>query len=73
MQPDVRAFVEGQDAEGGSFEQFPWLGTFLPNGTKVIQLSVAQVNLLSNLTAWVILHPETAGEIGATLGLSTQP
>ena len=67
----VRAFVDGRDSEGGDFERFPWLGTFLPNRTKAIQLSVAQVNLLSNLTAWSIV--ETAPEVGVTLGLPTPP
>ena len=74
MHPDVRAVVEGRDPEAGNFERFPWLSTFLPNRpTRAMQMSVAQVNLLSNLTAWVIVHPETAGEIRETLGLPMPP
>jgi|TARA_Y100000031_G_scaffold85650_1_gene94299 hypothetical protein len=67
----VRALVDGRNKSGGNFEQFPWLGTFFPNRPRVIRLSVAQVNLLSNLTAWNII--ESASEVARTLRLAAPP
>src|SRR5262249_31710333 len=57
----LRLMVQGKDKtkEGKHFENFPWLKTFGQNSTTVIKLSTAQVNLLSNLTAWIVASDDT--------------
>ena len=45
---------------GKHFENFPWLATFGQNKTNVIRLSAPQVNLLSNLTGWSVVHEAQA-------------
>jgi hypothetical protein len=57
-----RAMVHGLDKtkDGKNFDDFPWLKTFGQNKTHVIQLTTPQVNLLSNLTAWIVSDEERA-------------
>jgi hypothetical protein len=43
---------------GKHFENFPWFATFGQNKTHVIKLTTPQVNLLSNLTAWIVSEEE---------------
>jgi hypothetical protein len=52
----LRDMVNGRNRtkKTGNFTNFPWLSTFYQNQTNVIQLTAAQVNLLSNLTAWIV-------------------
>jgi hypothetical protein len=54
--------VHGTDKskDGKNFDDFPWLKTFGQNKTHVIQLTAPQVNLLSNLTAWIVSDEEHA-------------
>jgi hypothetical protein len=54
--------VHGTDKskDGKNFDDFPWLKTFGQNKTHVIQLTAPQVNLLSNLTAWIVSDEERA-------------
>ncbi len=55
--PDrFRQMVHGADKTdaGKHFDDFPWLATFGQNKTHVIKLTTPQVNLLSNLTAWIV-------------------
>ena len=58
---EVKRIVKGGDKskEGRNFDDFPWFSTFEQNAPHVIQLSVAQVNLLANLTAWTVTNAET--------------
>lgn len=57
-----RDMVHGRDKtkDGKNFDDFPWLKTFGQNKTHVIQLTTPQVNLLSNLTAWIVSDEERA-------------
>jgi hypothetical protein len=57
-----RDMVHGVDKTkyGKNFDDFPWLKTFGQNKTHVIQLTAPQVNLLSNLTAWIVSDEEQA-------------
>jgi hypothetical protein len=43
-----------------NIRNFPWFSTFEQDKPNVIKLSTAEVNLLSNLTAWTLRHTETA-------------
>jgi hypothetical protein len=43
-----------------SFTNFPWFKTFEQNKPNLIKLSTAEVNLLSNLTAWTLRNGDTA-------------
>jgi hypothetical protein len=55
--PDqLRRMVNGENRtkKTGNFDGFPWLSTFYQNRTNVIQLTATQVNLLSNLSAWIV-------------------
>jgi hypothetical protein len=56
LPPQFVNMVRGLDKtkDGQHFENFPWLSTFGQNKTHVIQLTTPQVNLLSNLTAWIV-------------------
>lgn len=58
LNPRLLRMVRNQDAtkEGKHFENFPWLATFGQNKTNVIKLTTPQVNLLSNLTGWSVVH-----------------
>jgi hypothetical protein len=62
LPPQFLNMVRGLDKtkEGQHFENFPWLATFGQNKTHVIQLTTPQVNLLSNLTAWIVSDEERA-------------
>jgi hypothetical protein len=62
LPPQFLSMVRGLDKskEGQHFENFPWLSTFGQNKTHVIQLTTPQVNLLSNLTAWIVSDEERA-------------
>jgi hypothetical protein len=62
LPPQFLNMVRGLDKtrEGQHFENFPWLATFGQNKTHVIQLTTPQVNLLSNLTAWIVSDEEHA-------------
>jgi hypothetical protein len=57
-QPWIHQMVRGLDKTdaGKGFDGFPWIGTFFQNKPHVIQLETRQVNLLSNLTAWIVVH-----------------
>lgn len=48
-------------------KNFPWFSTFEQNKPNAIKLSTAQVNLLSNLTAWTIRNTQTASLIQQTI------
>jgi hypothetical protein len=56
-----------QMKQAGRFERFPWFSTFYQNATNVIRLTAAQVNLLSNLTAWIVT--EESDELHQRLSL----
>lgn len=60
LPPQFREMVHGRDKtkDGKNFDDFPWLKTFGQNKTHVIQLTAPQVNLLSNLTAWIVSDEE---------------
>jgi hypothetical protein len=62
LPPQFLNMVHGLDKSnaGKHFDNFPWLSTFGQNKTHVIQLTAPQVNLLSNLTAWVVSDEERA-------------
>jgi len=62
LPPQLLNMVRGLDKtkQGAHFENFPWLATFGQNKTHVIQLTTPQVNLLSNLTAWIVSDEERA-------------
>jgi hypothetical protein len=51
-----RNIVHNEDMSeaGKHFDNFPWLATFGQNKTHVIKLTTPQVNMLSNLTAWIV-------------------
>jgi hypothetical protein len=44
-------------------KNFPWFSTFEQDKPNLIKLSTAEVNLLSNLTAWTLRNEETASQI----------
>jgi len=54
--PDVLQLAKG-------IKNFPWFATFEQNKPNVIKLTTTQVNLLSNLTAWIVSNPETVAMI----------
>jgi hypothetical protein len=57
-------------------KNFPWFSTFEQNKPNVIKLTTAEVNLLSNLTAWTIANPQTTALILKTitvLPMSSEP
>jgi hypothetical protein len=62
LPPQFLNMIRGVDKtkEGQHFDNFPWLATFGQNKTHVIQLTTPQVNLLSNLTAWIVSDEERA-------------
>jgi hypothetical protein len=62
LPPQFLDIVRGVDKTkaGKNFDDFPWLKTFGQNKTHVIQLTAPQVNLLSNLTAWIVSDEERA-------------
>ena len=62
LPPQFLDMVHGRDKtkDGKNFDDFPWLKTFGQNKTHVIQLTAPQVNLLSNLTAWIVSDEERA-------------
>jgi hypothetical protein len=56
-----------------SFNNFPWFSTFEQNKPNVIKLKTPQVNLLSNLSAWIIANPQTAALVQSTLSVLPCP
>jgi hypothetical protein len=62
LNPRLLRMVQNKDTTkaGKHFENFPWLATFGQNKTNVIRLSAPQVNLLSNLTGWSVVHEAQA-------------
>lgn len=51
----LQQIVQNKDKKDGKhFDNFPWLATFGQNKTNVMKLTPPQVNLLSNLTGWII-------------------
>jgi hypothetical protein len=62
LPPQFLNMIRGLDKtkEGQHFDNFPWVSTFGQNKTHVIQLTTPQVNLLSNLTAWIVSDEERA-------------
>ena len=56
------------EKKAGSFADFPWYKTFEQKPPYVIELSVAQVNLLSNLTAWTVANKDSAAALMNALG-----
>ena len=65
------ALGHDQTPEGKNFDHFPWLSTFYQNKMNVIQLTTPQVNLLSNLTAWIVSDAQTREMLAKTLRLDT--
>ena len=65
LREPVRALVTGRDQtdDGKNFDGFPWFSTFEQNKPHVIQLTKAQVNLLSSLTEWIVSSDETVQKI----------
>jgi len=63
----VGALLHKKTRAAGDMTSFPWFRTFEQNRPHLIQLKVAQVNLLSNLTAWIMTDPRTVGHITATI------
>jgi hypothetical protein len=71
--PDpVKALVTGRDQtdDGKNFDGFPWFSTFEQNKPHVIQLTTAQVNLLSSLTEWIVSNDETVGKVRGALSVT---
>nr|VFJ46003.1 MAG: hypothetical protein BECKFM1743A_GA0114220_1003112 [Candidatus Kentron sp. FM]VFJ52139.1 MAG: hypothetical protein BECKFM1743C_GA0114222_101065 [Candidatus Kentron sp. FM]VFK09130.1 MAG: hypothetical protein BECKFM1743B_GA0114221_100965 [Candidatus Kentron sp. FM] len=61
--------VVGDIVQGkGDFEEFPHYKTFLQNGVRVIDLSLEQVNALSNLTSWSVIQSADRIRDGLDLG-----
>lgn len=56
---DVQAILHKKARLTGDLTNFPWFGTFEQNKPHLIQLTVAQVNLLSSLTSWILTDPAT--------------
>ena len=56
-----------QTDAGKNFDHFPWFGTFGQNKTHVIQLTIPQVNLLSNLAAWIVANDHSKQLIACSL------
>jgi len=56
-----------QTSDGKNFDDFPWFRTFGQNKPHVIQLTKAQVNLLSNLTEWIVSNDDTVQMIRRAL------
>jgi len=69
LKEPVRALVTGHDqtSDGKNFDDFPWFRTFGQNKPHVIQLTKAQVNLLSNLTEWIVSNDDTVQMIRRAL------
>ncbi|HEY7291946.1 MAG TPA: hypothetical protein VH583_19050 [Vicinamibacterales bacterium] len=71
--PDaVRALVTGRDTtkDGKNFDGFPWFSTFEQNKPHVIQLTTAQVNLLSSLTEWIVSNDDTVRTVRDALSVT---
>jgi hypothetical protein len=68
----VRLLVTGRDrsSDGKNFEDFPWFSTFEQNKPHLIQLTKAQVNLLSNLTEWIVSNDETVQTVRRALSIN---
>lgn len=56
------------EKDAGSFSDFPWYKTFLQKPPYVIRLSTAQVNLLSNLTAWTVANKDSVDAMTTVIG-----
>jgi len=69
LQMPLREMVANRDKtkEGRNFDHFPWFGTFGQNKPHVIQLTTPQVNLLSNLAAWIVTSQEQTVRQALTL------
>lgn len=65
----VLALVSQRTPKGDAknLDDFPWFRTFGQNKPNLIKLTAAQVNLLSNLTAWTVANPATAAMIQRTM------
>ena len=57
----------GSNDQLGSFARFPWFETFAENKPNLIRLTVAQVNLLANLSSWSITNDESVRRIAEGL------
>jgi Patatin-like phospholipase len=57
-----------EQACAGRLDNFPLFNTFGQNKPHVIQLKSAQVNLLSDLTEWIVTNPETVEAIRQVMG-----
>jgi hypothetical protein len=51
--------ARGTTVGTGKLQNFPYFATFEQNKPHLIQLTVPQVNLFANLTAWTISNPST--------------
>jgi hypothetical protein len=69
LKDPVRALVTGRDQtdDGKNFDGFPWFSTFEQNKPHLIQLTNAQVNLLSSLTEWIVSNDETVQQVRGAL------
>ena len=63
LKDPVRTLLHNKSHATGDLRNFPWFDTFEQNKPQLIQLKPAQVNLLSNLTAWIMTDPATARTI----------
>lgn len=72
LNDQVRALVTGRDQtdDGKNFEGFPWFSTFEQNKPHVIELTKAQVNLLSSLTEWIVSNNDTVRTVRGALSVT---
>ena len=59
-----------QTDEGKNFDGFPWFSTFEQNKPHVIELTKAQVNLLSSLTEWIVATTRPSGQVRGALSVT---
>lgn len=79
LRPEVRTALFGDpdskiDAKyGREFKRFPWFRTFGENVPSVIDLKARQVNVLANLTSWMITNHATQEKFAATFKMRPTP
>jgi len=56
-----------------SLDDFPLYKTFEQNPPFVIDLSIAQVNLLASLTEWVVTNPDVVRDVRAHIPILPAP
>jgi len=66
----VTALFTSPSSEKEKLDNFPWFDTFEQNKPNLIKLTSTQVNLLGNLTEWIVTRDETRTLVEATFGKS---